>query len=91
MIPRGQPWAQCDHRLTGQIRSRLGIERTGMFTKRPVLVIQVQEEYLWYPVLDGKEKGETKKYWRDMHVDDYVLIAQDGVITFSGADALQKN
>lgn len=67
------PWSERNHLLTGRTRVRRGIEHTGAFSREPVLIAQVEESFVRYPVLGPESKAYTQRRWRDMRTTDLVV------------------
>lgn len=67
------------HVLTGRVRYRMGIERLGLFRRRTVLVLMVEEEFLRVtisvpiPPPDLSSGGRRLARWRDARVEDFPL------------------
>lgn len=53
---------------TGRARLRTGWERTGWFSRKPVVIVEIEWAY--------EEKPTDRKYtvWRDLEVDDAMLF-----------------
>lgn len=67
-------WQSRDFKLTGRVRYRRADERLGLWKREPVMVAQVEEEYVRLNVLEDAAKAKTYSHWRDMRTTDLKFL-----------------
>lgn len=67
-------WQSRDFKLTGRVRYRRADERLGLWKREPVMVAQVEEEYVRGNVLEDAAKAQTYRHWRDMRTTDLKFL-----------------
>lgn len=65
-------YSEAAHRLTGRTRVRIARERLGLFKSREVLIVQVEESYLWRSIF-SEGGGTPTVRWRDLKSADLLL------------------
>lgn len=68
-------FSETAHRLTGRTRVRFARERLGWFKSNEVLIVQVEESYIWRSIF-SESGGTPTVRWRDLKPADLLLPAQ---------------